>query len=378
MDLIRPNLRTRIFWDLTLILILTTQMWFIPLFSSFDVKLTLSNIYFQTFPIIIFSVDILFNFITGYYSKGFWVQDKRRIAKHYLKKEFWIDIFTLIPLFLAYFVIEFKQLSLIFMLRVIRIRKMYRKIEDHFQLQVNYSSLISLLSLAVLLLFFVHIFACLWHLQAELQIFFDSEVFTWLHERKINNSNWEIKYINSFYYTLVTSVTVGYGEIVPQNELERLVACIIILFGCGQFAYSINSIGAIFQEMFKEETILKYELILFVYRNLFFRQQIAAINDYMGKKNVDGALRIKVRRYLEYISIQEKNGYQKGEAILNNLSKSLKEEVLKNVYGDIIKNQIQFFTNNFSENVLENIMIKVKEITYAPEEIIFKVIFIII
>lgn len=256
---LKPNLKTRIFWDITLIIILLTQMWYIPVFSSFEIALEAPGlrIYFQTIPLIIFSIDIFFNFVTGYYSKGLWVTEKRRIARHYLKKEFWIDIFTLVPLFLSYLNVATNQWAFCFMLRVVRISKMVRKIEDHFQLQVNYSSILSLGKLATTLIFIVHVFACMWNLLARIEVFFNSNSHTWLAEKEIDNENWVIKYMAAFYYTLVTSVTVGYGDIVPQNSVERLFSCLIILFGCGQNAYSINSIGSIFQDMFREETALK-------------------------------------------------------------------------------------------------------------------------
>lgn len=179
------------------------------------------------------------------------------IARHYLKKEFWIDVTTLIPLYLAYFGAVNPLFALLFMLRVVRISKMFRKIEDHFQLQVHFSSILNLSKLAIVLLFIVHIFSCYWNLVAEVELFFNKETYTWLHSKEIENDDWFIKYMASFYFALVTSVTVGYGDITPQTSFERLCSCVIILFGCGQNAYSINSIGAIFQDMFKEETFLK-------------------------------------------------------------------------------------------------------------------------
>lgn len=41
----------------------------------------------------------------------------------------------------------------------------------------------------------------------------------------------------------VTMVTVGYGDITPLNEYERLLSVVTILLACGIFAYSINEIG---------------------------------------------------------------------------------------------------------------------------------------
>jgi hypothetical protein len=36
-------------------------------------------------------------------------------------------------------------------------------------------------------------------------------------------------------------VTVGYGDIVPNNDVEKVFSIFTILFSCGIFAYSVNA-----------------------------------------------------------------------------------------------------------------------------------------
>ena len=38
-------------------------------------------------------------------------------------------------------------------------------------------------------------------------------------------------------------ITVGYGDITPQNNYERLCANLSMFLACGVFAFSFNSIG---------------------------------------------------------------------------------------------------------------------------------------
>lgn len=40
-------------------------------------------------------------------------------------------------------------------------------------------------------------------------------------------------------------ITVGYGDISPNTDWERVFVIIITLIACGVFAYSVNSIGNI-------------------------------------------------------------------------------------------------------------------------------------
>lgn len=44
-------------------------------------------------------------------------------------------------------------------------------------------------------------------------------------------------------------ITVGYGDILPITSAEKLYVIFITLIGAGVFAYSINTIGAIFGEI---------------------------------------------------------------------------------------------------------------------------------
>lgn len=53
--------------------------------------------------------------------------------------------------------------------------------------------------------------------------------------------------MNSLYFSIVTMLTVGYGDITPVNLIEKSYVMIIMIFNCGLFAYYINSIGEIFK-----------------------------------------------------------------------------------------------------------------------------------
>ena len=58
----------------------------------------------------------------------------------------------------------------------------------------------------------------------------------------------------------MTMTTVGYGDITPKNNLERLTANITMFLACGVFAFSINSIGIVLQNLYKNK--MEYRLLL--------------------------------------------------------------------------------------------------------------------
>jgi len=358
-----PDKKIRLLWDSLVGAILIVQIIYIPIYVSF------TEDYYEASPVqdpyflertisILFFFDIFLNFLTGYYKKGLYVDIKKKIALHYLKKQFFLDLIPLIFLVLVYWNGHSKYFSLFFMINIVKIKKIFNKIEETFHLHLRFSSVLRLFKLAFLILFLSHIAACSWHMLAVLEISYNPDQITWLHFYNQLNESIAVRYIFSFYYSIVTIVTVGYGDIVPQNSTERVFTSLLILAGCGTFGYCLSNLGSIFMEISLEEN--KYKM------------KIAEINDYMVRNNVNFNLQIKVRRYLEYLFNEDKQGDNKGQAILQSLSKSLKDEMLTDVYGKIMKN-IQFLNSNFSTKFLLSLALKFKEVSYAPEEIIFMV-----
>ena len=89
----------------------------------------------------------------------------------------------------------------------------------------------------------------------------------------------------------------------------------------------------------------------------------------MKNKNLDPFLRIRVRRYLEYINDDQLKKYQKGKQIIKSLSSTLKYEIYNNVYGSVINNAM-VLSKNFSSEFLDCLIPKFNENTYTPEDII--------
>jgi len=71
----------------------------------------------------------------------------------------------------------------------------------------------------------------------------------WLMPLRINLKPWTSQYIYSLYWAITTIVTVGYGDITPQNEYEILVTISIEVIGAAVFGYLINIIGMTMAEL---------------------------------------------------------------------------------------------------------------------------------
>jgi voltage-gated potassium channel len=58
----------------------------------------------------------------------------------------------------------------------------------------------------------------------------------------IGGEEWSL--IDSFYMTIITMTTVGFGEVHPLNDLGRLWTSFVIVFGVSGFLYMLSEIGA--------------------------------------------------------------------------------------------------------------------------------------
>ena len=83
--------------------------------------------------------------------------------------------------------------------------------------------------------------------------------------------------MHAYYFSTVTMVTVGYGDILPVNNQEIILCISNIFIACGVFGYSMNMIGQIIQEFFKYEAENNKHLYI--------------INRYMEKHNISNNLR---------------------------------------------------------------------------------------
>ena len=91
----------------------------------------------------------------------------------------------------------------------------------------------------------------------------------------------------------------------------------------------------------------------------------------MRENNIPDNIQLRVKDNLKYI-LNNENKINPGElnAILNKLSPSLREILLMNSNGHILK-EIPLFSKNFSEELLRELCFQLKEQNYSPDDYIF-------
>ena len=82
-----------------------------------------------------------------------------------------------------------------------------------------------LLILFFVIIFIAHLAACGWYYVGILS---NKEHYqnNWIKTQDLLNQEWTIQYMSAFYWSTVTVMTVGYGDVVPINSIERIYAFI--------------------------------------------------------------------------------------------------------------------------------------------------------
>ena len=361
--IVHPYQNIKLLWDILHLCIILLWFFYIPLLLAFDDsrELELTAVIFST---MFFSLDILLNFNTAYFKNGILQRKRSKIFKNYLRKRLFYDIITFAPFGIkiilvfmgleeSYFLLH--VMKFVFFFKITTYKSIYNRILEKFLLEEKFQNILSLFKVLFVSLLVAHLFACAWYLTSRISLEYYSE--SWLIKLDLMQNSWKIRYLYSLYWAFITMMTVGYGDISPQNVNEVIVCLVSVVLGCAVYAYNINSIGIILQDMNKE--------------NAAFNHKINIMNQFMIRKNIHRDLQMRIREYLRFIWKEENaQNLDEEKKIIDLLSNSLKEELLSEAYGGVLKKHPMFFAN-FSEKTLRKIVYFIKDVKLFPEEKVF-------
>lgn len=103
-----------------------------------------------------------------------------------------------------------------------------------------------LTKLFALVFFVAHYCGCIFYYISSLDYENNADHSSWILKYNAANDSWGSLYLDGLYFSIITMVTVGYGDIVPITTNEKIYVILFSIVSCGIFGYAVNTIGAIF------------------------------------------------------------------------------------------------------------------------------------
>ena len=150
-------------------------------------------------------------------------------------------------------------MRLIKLLRLLRMTRIFERYED--RVAVNFA-ILSLFKFTFGTLLISHWIGCLWYITAYIENADPNWVtVTGVGETStLTEASTYDRWVASWYTSVMTMSTIGYGDISPVTSLERIVANLMMLVGAGIYAYIVGSITSVVEQM--EAGVAKYQELM--------------------------------------------------------------------------------------------------------------------
>ncbi|XP_075465323.1 voltage-gated inwardly rectifying potassium channel KCNH7 isoform X3 [Ascaphus truei] len=211
---------------------------------------------------IMFIIDILINFRTTYVNLNEEVvSDPARIAIHYFKGWFLIDMVAAIPFDLLIFGSGSDEtttlIGLLKTARLLRLVRVARKLDRYSE----YGAAVLILLMCIFALI-AHWLACIWYAIGNVERPYLVHKISWLDalgdqiKKPYNYSDdssgpsIKDKYVTALYFTFSSLTSVGFGNVSPNTNSEKIFSICVMLIGSLMYASIFGNVSAIIQRLY--------------------------------------------------------------------------------------------------------------------------------
>eukprot|EP01025_Chloroclados_australasicus_P011578 TRINITY_DN1505_c0_g2_i3.p1 TRINITY_DN1505_c0_g2~~TRINITY_DN1505_c0_g2_i3.p1 ORF type:complete len:657 (+),score=51.59 TRINITY_DN1505_c0_g2_i3:94-2064(+) len=339
----------------------------------------------------LFTVDLFLNFHIAYYIKykgqSMEIYDGKLVARFYMRNgQFTVDaIMVLSFLFqVLIYVLASGHVATILnwcmlFLRLLRLVRVWKVVQVAYLNSITQSrtmvdpTLLHFLNLLYITSVIVNSVGCLWYFVSsrviKYQYTMDETPETWIipflgvsdtisKEALLDEIHVNIGhlYVGSIYYTLTTVTTVGYGDISPQNDVERVCAMFIFFVGIIFFSFLIGSVTELLASATKVQR-----------RAQKLGEKLTSLQEWMSKRKLPRKIRQKLNRY--YGEIYAEKQEDKEEEFLSEIPFILRAEVAYCLTKQVMEN-VKLFTN-IDEEHLQQFASRFKPLFVAEGEVIY-------
>ncbi|KAM3132071.1 hypothetical protein pb186bvf_015815 [Paramecium bursaria] len=359
--LVYPQSIHKIIWDTFKCFSMIYFFVGIPIEIIEEASILFNYAYYVTLPLYLFLLaDYFIKMSTVYFQFGQPVIDRTLILNNYFSNGMIIDGLSLVSLLIGFingntFNSQWIDLSLILFVSQLRyFTQIIRNFEESFYMTKLNASLLNLVKLICAILYFLHSFSCIWLYFGKYMTNLGYE--TWITNHNLQYSSFWLQYLEAFYYSTVTMISVGYGDVTPQNSLEKLLVIIFMFISCVQLSFTVGTVGEIINSLSHqiENTT----------------EKIRTINKYMQRYKISYDLQYQVREYIKiYWGQQLKKENQEEDELVHSLSENLRQKLIfESNFSTIDK--CSLFKDNFTEETRVKLLKAIKVIFIQPEQTI--------
>lgn len=323
-------------WDLAIAIIILYSSIMTPYEIAFidKTKDTWSDFFLDAF----LWLDIVITFFSAYTdSEENLVKNHKKIIITYLKTWFIVDLVSVLPInqmtstsFAYNKITRISRLPKLY--RLVKLTKLLRmtrmtakgnvnKVTKFFleKLKIN-ANIERLIFFVLTFLLLNHLCACFWYFMAKLE---DLSPDSWVVRLGyVDSSNFEL-YIISFYWTLTTVTTVGYGDINAGTTIERVYNLFIMSFGVLLYSFAIGSLSSIVSTLDQKTAEMN--------------QKLQILSSIKKEFNLDQSIYDKVRKVIKFdLSRNQKDKMMFLQELPNKLrielSQIMHDKVIQNLY----------------------------------------------
>ncbi|XP_051843559.1 cyclic nucleotide-gated cation channel alpha-4 [Antechinus flavipes] len=296
---------------------------------------------------LLYLMDIVVRFHTGFLEQGILVLDKGQISQRYVRtSNFLLDILSLVPTDLAYLRLG-PHTPTLRLNRFLRVPRLFEAF-DRTETRTAYPNAFRIAKLMLYIFVVIHWNSCLYFALSR-YLGFGRDAWVYPDPAQPGFERLRRQYLYSFYFSTLILTTVGDTPL-PAREEEYLFMVGDFLLAVMGFATIMGSMSSVIYNMNTADAA--------------FYPDHALVKKYMKLQHVNRRLERRVIDWYQHLQINKKMTNE--VAILQHLPERLRAEVAVSVHLPTLS-RVQIF-QNCEASLLEELVLKLQPQTYSPGE----------
>uniref|UniRef100_UPI003AAF5DB7 voltage-gated inwardly rectifying potassium channel KCNH7-like n=1 Tax=Centroberyx gerrardi TaxID=166262 RepID=UPI003AAF5DB7 len=283
---------------------------------------------------IMFIIDILINFRTTYVNQNEEVvSHPAKIAIHYFKGWFLIDMVAAIPFDLLIFGSGSDEtttlIGLLKTARLLRLVRVARKLDRYSE----YGAAVLMLLMCIFALI-AHWLACIWYAIGNVEKPYLEHKIGWLDNlgvsigKRYNYSDpssgpsIKDKYVTALYFTFSSLTSVGFGNVSPNTNSEKIFSICVMLIGSLMYASIFGNVSAIIQRLYSGTAR--------------YHAQMLRVKEFIRFHQIPNPLRQRLEEYFQH-SWTYTNGIDMNTEVLKGFPECLQADICLHLNKNLLQ-----------------------------------------